>query len=167
MIEYCKPFPLKDFNEHYLISDKGNVISLRNGKTLRPATDKDGYLIVTVSLKSKRKTMKVHRLVAMAFLDNPDNKPTVNHKNGIKDDNRIENLEWATHKEQKIHAINSGLCDMNIEVLAMCNKKHSLKIAFNGKNYNSVREASRETGYGRWYVKHHGEFLKVGDANHA
>lgn len=62
--------------------------------------DKDGYLVTDLYVNKKRKNVKVHRLVAQTFIDNPLNKLTVNHKNEIKTDNRVENLEWATVKEQ-------------------------------------------------------------------
>lgn len=81
----------------------------RKGKLLKPATDKDGYLRITLTNNGKRKSYYVHRLVARTFLDNYDNKLQVNHKNGIKKDNRVENLEMVTLQENIKHSIITGL----------------------------------------------------------
>jgi len=80
-------------------------------KVLSPDTDRDGYFQVTLSQNRKIKNFKVHRLVCLSFHPNPENKPTVNHKNGIKTDNRPENLEWATMLENRREAIRLGLWD--------------------------------------------------------
>lgn len=81
----------------------------RKGKKLKPAIDKDGYLRITLTNNGKRKSYHVHRLVARAFLDNYDNKLQVNHINGIKNDNRIENLEMVTLQQNIKHSIETGL----------------------------------------------------------
>lgn len=88
------------FDGLYLISDDGQLYSVRNKKYLKPDRDRYGYIYYVISIGGKRMTLKAHRLVAEAFISNPENKPTVNHKNGIRDDNRLCNLEWATEKEQ-------------------------------------------------------------------
>lgn len=88
------------FPDYYSVSENGAVRSERNGKILKPATDKYGYHYYVLCVEGKRHTIKAHRLVAMAFIPNPENKPTVNHKNGIRTDNRVVNLEWMTNKEQ-------------------------------------------------------------------
>jgi hypothetical protein len=87
------------FPEYYLVSDDGKVKSIRSNKLLKPACDKDGYLYYVLCVNGIRKTIKAHRLVAMAFIDNPENKPALDHINGIKTDNRKENLRWVTNKE--------------------------------------------------------------------
>ena len=92
--------PIPGYEELYLISTEGEVYSTRTGRILKPAKDKYGYLYFVLCVNSKRATVKAHRLVAHAFIENPCNKPTVNHLNGKRDDNRVENLEWATVKEQ-------------------------------------------------------------------
>lgn len=107
--------------DSYEVSSLGNVRSIdrmvyrkRNGKEqsyfkkgvqIKGQKEGSGYLQFSVG----RKHVKIHRLVAMSFLDNPLNKRCINHKNGIKTDNRVENLEWATHSENIIHAFKNGL----------------------------------------------------------
>lgn len=102
-------------------SNVGNLIVYENGsirgpsgKILKPQRNAGGYLRVNVGDKLKR----VHRLVAEAFIPNPDNKPAVNHKDGDKSNNHHTNLEWATHAENSQHAYSTGLGT------ALCGEKH-------------------------------------------
>lgn len=88
---------------YYQVSDKGRVATLKHGfRVYRPEKTKTGYYQVCI----ERKRYKIHRLVAMAFIPNPNGLPQINHKNEIKTDNRAENLEWCTAK----YNINFGSC---------------------------------------------------------
>ena len=114
------------FEGLYEVSNKGRVRSLdrkvpRLGKYGQPShmvykgklipmwITNQGYLRLTLNRDGKKSNHLVHRLVANAFIPNTENKETVNHKNGIKSDNQLQNLEWATRSEQNHHAWAIGL----------------------------------------------------------
>ena len=91
----------------YKVSNIGNIIS--NYKIRLLCKRENGYLQISLSKKGKVKNFLVHRLVAIAFCENNKNKKEVNHINGIKSDNKFENLEWVTSSENTIHAYKTGL----------------------------------------------------------
>ena len=96
--------PVIGYEGIYEVSDCGNVRSLNYNKSgkvklLKQITAKDGYLVVCLHKNGKQKEGKVHRLVATAFIPNPDNKPCIDHISTIRNDNRVENLRWATSME--------------------------------------------------------------------
>jgi hypothetical protein len=99
-------------NTNYKVDFLGNVYGL-DGRVLKPTKDNKGYLRVGLTINGKLCTKKVHRLIAQTFISNTLNKPFVNHINGIKNDNRVENLEWVTAKENTKHAIENGLFYFN------------------------------------------------------
>ena len=74
------------------------------GQKLKPFFDGCKYHMISSIVSGKKISFKIHRLVAKAFIPNPNNKPQVNHKNGIRHDNKVENLEWMTHTENQIHS---------------------------------------------------------------
>ena len=112
---------IEGYQGYYQISNYGRVKSLdrfrKNGssgyihkeKILKQSLTTTGYLKVELCINKFRKSMKVHRLVAKAFIDNPENKPDVNHKDGNPLNNHLSNLEWCTERENINHAINLGL----------------------------------------------------------
>lgn len=110
MVEFFRDVYINNKETKYQVSDKGNVRNKYTKQILRPVKDAKGYLRVCLTLeKSKKYTAKIHRLVAYAFIPNPESKPTVNHLDGIHDNNHVSNLEWATYQEQADHANRIGL----------------------------------------------------------
>ena len=93
------------FGENYDIDVNGNVINLKTGTNLKFRKDKDGYLVCNLRINSKKVTRFQHRMLAIKYLANLENKDQVNHINGIKDDNRIQNLEWVTKSENMLHSV--------------------------------------------------------------
>lgn len=110
--------PRRLFSDNsYWVTRNGSVITTnwRNAGKVRfvlPAIDKKGYSRVGLMVSGRLCTFKVHRLVATAYLPNPHNKPQVNHIDGNKSNNSIENLQWVTGSENMKHAIRSGLVKM-------------------------------------------------------
>jgi hypothetical protein len=116
------------YDEHYLISNMGNVYSLRQHKILKPAKHKQGYLVMALSTKLGKKTIMIHRLVAIHFLPNPHNKKEVNHINCNKSDNSIYNLEWVTPQENIRHAFANKCYPSRVGAKNSCAKLNDDKV---------------------------------------
>ena len=112
-------------NGEYLVNEYGDVRSLKNhgDRILKKRISRDGYVWYILQINGKGKTMRANRLVANAFIPNPDGKPTVNHKDGNKKNNYVSNLEWATREEQMAHAYKHHL---KRPMRGVLQKKHSL-----------------------------------------
>ena len=110
----------------YQVSNLGRIKSGYKSIILQPGVCR-GYLIVNLYKDKKGLSQKVHRLVAQAFIPNPENKPTVNHKDGNKQNNCVSNLEWATIKEQNNHALKLGLMENAKKIRAKNMKNITIK----------------------------------------
>ena len=134
---------IKDY-PNYTISIDGIVKNIKRNKTIKIQSDKDGYHFVQIWNNSKPKKLRIHRLLAIHYLNNPQNKPQVNHINGVKNDNRLENLEWATAKENCIHAWENNLKKPSDKqkALARLLKGRPILNTQNGIYYESIKEAA-------------------------
>lgn len=124
---------IKGYEGIYQVSNLGRIKSFKRksineGLILKPHEIRLGYLQVTLYDKNKRKIFLVHRLVAMTFIPNPQNKPEINHKDGNSSNNKVSNLEWCTHQENIQHAWDNGL-QVVTEKQKECGRKYA-KINF-------------------------------------
>lgn len=95
--------------ENYLVSNFGEIINLKSGRKLKACNFGNGYKGVNLYKNKKYFSKSIHRLVGIAFIDNPENKPQINHKDGNKHNNNINNLEWNTSSENLSHRYTTGL----------------------------------------------------------
>ena len=143
MIEIFKD--IEGYEGLYQVSNYGSVKSLGNSKTrkekvLKPFNTTKGYLQVELSKQGKRKNYYIHRLVAQAFLQNPNNLPEINHKDEDKTNNHVTNLEWCDRK----YNINYGTLKEKLSKPVICIET--------GKIYTSTMEVERQLGYFQTYI---------------
>lgn len=146
---------IKGFENLYQVSDSGRVKSLGNKSNhkkdiiMKQTLNYKGYLQLCLRKNNKGYHFMVHRLVAQAFIPNPDDLPQVNHKDGNKQNNKVENLEWCTNSYNQLHANKMGLNKHRIErTKEVCNKP-VVQLTLDGKEINkfkSLKEASNKTG---------------------
>lgn len=140
----------------YQASNLGRIKNIQTNHIMKQQADIDGYFIVSLEGLKKR-TYKVHRLVALAFIPNPLNKPQINHIDGNKKNNCVENLEWVTLKENIKHAYKIGIYNSEQHSKAQDKfKKPVLKLK-NGviiKRYDSLKQASKENNVTKQSIYH-------------
>lgn len=141
---------IQGYEGFYKVSSLGRIKSLRSGKILSIHKNNREYLVVHLSVGSKAKHLTIHRLVAIAFIPNPNNYPQVNHISEDKNDNTISNLEWCSAS----YNVNYGNRNNKARKSMLNNSGHSKKIAQVGiqsgqevARFLSMAEAKRKTGY--------------------
>ena len=131
-------------NPNYLVSDTGRVRRV-GSNTDHSVRDKRGYLVTDLYQGGKRTTVRVHRLVAEAFISNPECKPEVNHKDGNKHNNTVSNLEYVSKKENCHHAWANGLAKPSYGMLGKTNpnsgrKGKPFRIIETGEVFGTLKE---------------------------
>lgn len=157
---------IEDYEGYYMVSDSGEIRSIDRyvsdtsgkfkgkqrflrGRHMKQTMGANGYFVVNLRKDRKSNVIPVHVLVAKAFIPNPLNKPTVNHKDGDKSNNNRINLEWASYSENNLHAIRTGLRTPRHNMINQYNLNGELI-----STYNSACEASRKTGINRGCISH-------------
>ena len=149
---------IKGYEGMFAVSNLGRVKSLarrvsnhtgfinKPERILKQVKDIKGYLRVYLHKNGEKKFIPVHRLVSFAFISNPENKPQVNHIDGNKQNNHVENLEWCTNQENQIHAVRMGLNDHSKYESGRPKRKVNQIDISTGKiikTFNSIADASR------------------------
>lgn len=132
----------------YSVSNRGDIRNDKTGHIKIPVPMKRGYMQVALWRDGIGPKQLVHRIVATAFIPNPDNKPQVNHINGNKADNRVENLEWATESENQVHrykVLKKAKTTWNTEAANAAVRK-AVRCVETGNLYRSITEAARDNG---------------------
>lgn len=151
-IEIWKDIP--GYEQYYMVSSLGNVKSkdryrkngkggyVLKGRILKQSLSSTGYKKVELCVNGNKKSLKVHRLVGLAFINNPYNKPFINHIDGNPVNNNVSNLEWVTNRENIIHALDTGLKKINA-----LNKEELTDLYINKKfNVVEIAELLNTTG---------------------
>lgn len=136
--------------ENYEVSNRGNIRNVTTGKILKPEITHKGYFRISLSTNGVKIKKRVHRLVAEAFIENPYNKPQINHKDGNKINNDISNLEWCNNSENMKHAWQNGMIDKDLSIKNLkITRKPINQYTYDGKliaTYLSGKHAEIVTG---------------------
>ncbi len=147
----------------YEISNLGRLRNVKTNKVLKVNQTGKGYLGVCVSLGSRNnyKMIKIHRAVAETFIPNPNNLPQVNHKDGNKINNRVDNLEWCDNKYNTIHAIDLGLKTFLRKEKHPCSKLTEQDVGFILEHYKPRDPNYGTRGLARRFNVHHETIRQV------
>lgn len=133
---------IEGYDGLYMVSDKGRVMSLKTDKILKPRVNSSGYCFVSLHKDGKIKQCTIHRIVADAFIENPNNLSQVNHISEDKHDNDVRNLEWVTPSQNIRHSIHQRSCKIS-------------QLTLDGeliRQWNSSQEIERELGYSSSHI---------------
>lgn len=130
---------IKNYENKYQVSNSGRIKSLKKDIILKPSVHYKGYLEVKLYKNNSSKVFKIHRLVASAFIPNPENKPQVNHIDGNKQNNCVDNLEWNTQSENQLHAFRNKLNRGSMYAKYSINNPHSKQVAQYDMNMNLIK----------------------------
>ena len=138
---------INGFEKLYMVSNTGKVKRVDKNKKLKLYTNKNnGYIYVNLSGNGKNKVLRVHKIVAEAFIPNKNKYKVINHKDGNKQNNRVDNLEWCTQKQNINHAKNILKIDFSKGIEKMHEKNKKKIIRNDGKIYKSIKEAKKDLG---------------------
>jgi hypothetical protein len=139
--------------ERYVVNTKSSVRKIKEKIKAAHTTSIVDYLYVPLYKNNQGKNVAVHRAVALAFINNPNNKPQVNHIDGNKQNNNVYNLEWVTVSENHLHAFKTGLRDKEVNRVQMLGTKFNSVSKFHNVSWDKSRQ--------KWVgsVKHHGKAL--------
>ena len=159
--------PVEGLEDKYLVSNLGRFFSKTRNAIMKQQTDKDGYCVIGLG----GKICRAHRIVAQAFIPNPDNLPHINHKDGNKENNNIENLEWCTPEYNNKYKYLLGYRNKSFKMsekakkhlseirkgkglLGENNNAKKVRCIETGKEYSCAREAEKEIGVSKGCVAH-------------
>ncbi len=148
-------------NSHYSITKEWVIINTETGLIMKSRIV-NGYKVITLTILKKRKTYYIHRLLAFAYIPNPDNKPHINHKDKNRLNNDLDNLEWVTQSENNKHSWIWRVQSTNQKIASSINWRNNWITVYQFSKqwiliaqYNSTREASKITNIAHtsiWYV---------------
>ena len=145
-----------------VVSCKGNGTRLVKGRVLKQSKDKDGYLLVNITINGKQTTKRVHRLIAQTFITNPNGFPMVNHKDCNRDNNKVSNIEWCTasynskYREELGEALGKSVFAINLltfkvsHFISRAEASHVLGI--HHQNINAVINGKQKQAKGYWFT---------------
>ena len=140
-------------NNKYSVSSEGRIRNNRTGNILKPSIHKRGYLKINLDVDGKRYSKSMHRLIALTFIPNPENKAEVNHINGIHDDNRVVNLEWVTPEENIRHSVENHL-----------REKGMLRKAITGESWKTTNKSNYLKNSDRITENEYNKLINIADS---